>query len=1220
MHSIVRITLLSILVVLLSWQYQFALSTIHWILYVLSIPLDMTLTLHLSAMHLFFVLIILSVTSYILVVQYFMRRYSKLKAVPERGPYELPPVAEAATEEGEDYLATFLASIRIFGYLEQDAYQELVKSLDERTLREGECLKMDGRDFYVVVEGLVQLQMASGRPTSVLTRALESLEGQDERGEQEISVLTQVRPGGILSSLFDVLSIFTESKVSKGPMVTAIAMVPSRLLMIPERAFISLAEKYPKVSAHIVQVIMSRFQRVTFLTLQKYLGLSREAMRIEQSLNEHRRFVREHTGTGKDANTEQSSERGDHDDSEKSDPNVEKNFESQQEEPSPAVLLPTLKDLFGTFTLPTGLADAMTMLTREGRERAQQQIFAYIAQIFGIDLSVDSPTGKSSGNLWEVVSLSVVPPDAHLVRQGDRNPGLFILIHGKLTVTSHPQTPRMDERILFELDEPGSLIGCMAAFLGQHSMVTVTAKEECLVALVGKRQLEWIVLDKHPKMLLTLAGRLLERLSPMVRAIDLALEWLHLNAGQVMCRQGERAEHIYIVLHGRVRCVKTDTDESVELIGEYGAGESIGELEMLLGNSWPGTFHAIRDTEVACMPRILFDALALIHPEISLNISRILARKSVANKVSAVALESRQTNLRTVAIIPVNPSMHRLTVDFAQVLREELAAMDSTLLLDSATVIDMLGKHAFSAIGKFKLLEWVHQMEEEHRIVLYVADPVVQSRWTQRCIRQADCILLVAPADGDSALGAYERLLVGGVQGSAARKELVLIHGSMDCPSGLTRTWLGLRPWILEHHHIYMPNESSSSGGGSSMPAHSKEAGRQMPNLWQVLRDQLEKYGIADIAGVWEHRIRPSIAPASLRCDDFGRLARRLLGRTVGLVLGGGGARGFAHIGVVRALVEAGIPVDAIGGTSIGAFMGALYARDVDYYTVQAFAGSFANRLTSPWRQLMDLTYPITSWFTGHAFNRGLWKIFGDRHVEDLWLPFYCVTTDIARSKQVVCRSGYVWRYVRASMSLSGFLPPLCDQGALLVDGGYLNNVPVDVMLGQGAASVIAIDVGAEDETNLTDYGDSLSGFWLIFQRLLGRKLLIPTLTEIQSRLAFVNCVAKIEQVKAAAAAGTNVIYLRPPVQKFGVMDFAHYADIHAIGYEYGRATVEEWRADGTLKRLLAVRERVESPGAKLFSRNWSLSVGLDGVDEWEDLSQSSPRSSQRRHVRRRSL
>ncbi|PJF17749.1 Lysophospholipase NTE1 [Paramicrosporidium saccamoebae] len=1155
MHVTMRLAGLVLVASLLAWHYEKVAAAIRWIFYLLSLPMTFSLTFKLEVLHIVFVVLLLAVLVYLALHYRVHKRYSQLRIAPaqQAPPFELHPAEpEILIEtEPEDVLGTFLASIRIFGYLERDVYQELARSLQEKRLDAGDRMVPKG-DFYVVVEGTVQLRMPYIKPTSILTEALSSLEGSVDETE---SVLTEVGPGGLISSLFDVLAIFANSKPREGPEVTAVALTDCRLMVIPESALSSMAIKHPKVSAHIVQVIMSRFQRVTFLTLQQYLGLTREAMYIEKSLNEHAML-------------------------ESDPPNVEKLFNWPDKGPH-------------------RLSELMTQMGRETRESVQRETFNYFKKIFHIQVDA---LGKD-GSGWDLMSLRVALPDTFLVRQGDRNPGLYILLKGSLAVSSQSQKTE-EERSLQEVIRPGSLVGSMAAFMGQHSLVTITAKEESLVAFIGKRQLEWII-DRYPQVILNLAGRLIERLSPMVRAIDLCLEWMHLNAGQIMCRQDEPADHIYIVLHGRVRCIHDDPDD-LTIINEYGPGDSIGEQEMLLESAWPGTFHAIRDTEIAGMPRILFNALSLIHPEISLNISRILAKKSQA-ALKESDLFSRQTNLRTVAILPVDPHMHGIALEFAQRLHGELFAMDSSLLLDSSIVVDLLGKHAFSAIGKLKLLEWLNQIEEEHRIVIYLADSVVQSTWTRRCLRQADCILLIADAEADPSVGAYERLLLGS-HSSAARKELVLVHGKTSCATGLTRSWLNNRVWIMNHHHVCMAGDKQRDEESTS------------PRLWKVLHDQMKKYGIAEFGGAGElvrdfwgsTRRRPTLAAivATASNDDFGRLSRHLLGRSIGLVLGGGGARGLSHIGIIQALVEAGVPVDTIGGTSIGAFIGALYSRDVDYYAAQAFAKVLCQRMTSVWRQLLDLTYPITSWFTGHAFNRTLWKIFGDRQIEDLWLPFFCMTTDVAHSKMITHRTGHVWRFVRASMSLCGFLPPLCDRGALLVDGGYLNNVPVDVMMANdhSTTTVIAIDVGAEDETNLFDYGDTLSGFWLLLQRLFGRNLLIPTLTELQSRLAYVGCNDKLEAVKLAAATTAHVLYLRPPVQRFGVMDFAHHVRLISIGYEYGRGVVEEWRTDGTLKRLLGFRERVESP--TLYPK-WTT----------EELYEYTPsNSTDRRHVRRRSL
>jgi lysophospholipid hydrolase len=161
------------------------------------------------------------------------------------------------------------------------------------------------------------------------------------------------------------------------------------------------------------------------------------------------------------------------------------------------------------------------------------------------------------------------------------------------------------------------------------------------------------------------------------------------------------------------------------------------------------------------------------------------------------------------------------------------------------------------------------------------------------------------------------------------------------------------------------------------------------------------------------------------------------------------------------------------------------------------------------------------SYTTGLEFNRGIWKTFGNHLIEDFWLPFYCNTTNISKSCAEYHTSGYAWRYVRASMSLAGLLPPLCDEGSMLLDGGYIDNLTVSYAVRtMGVETVFAVDVGSIDDNtpqyvyfaarnsanDCRTYGDSLSGFWSLWNRLnvFSSTPNPPSLGDIQSRLAYV--------------------------------------------------------------------------------------------------------------------
>lgn len=278
-----------------------------------------------------------------------------------------------------------------------------------------------------------------------------------------------------------------------------------------------------------------------------------------------------------------------------------------------------------------------------------------------------------------------------------------------------------------------------------------------------------------------------------------------------------------------------------------------------------------------------------------------------------------------------------------------------------------------------------------------------------------------------------------------------------------------------------------------------------------------------------------------------------------------------------------------VGGTSIGSFIGGLYARENDIVSIYGRSKMFSMRMSSNWRRILDLTYPVTSLFGGHEFNRGIWKCFLETQIEDCWLSYFNVTTNITWSRMEVHQSGYLWRYVRASMSLSGYLPPLCDQGNMLLDGGYVNNLPADVMKSLGANTIVAIDVGNTDDTSPVTYGDSLSGWWVLFNQWNPYRTnkfgMVPNLTEIQSRLAYVSSVKQLEDAKKI----DGCYYLRPPVSKFGTLQFDAYDTILDTGYKYGKDIIAKWEKDGTLVKRFGVKKDDVNQKRRKSSRRASI-------------------------------
>ncbi len=199
--------------------------------------------------------------------------------------------------------------------------------------------------------------------------------------------------------------------------------------------------------------------------------------------------------------------------------------------------------------------------------------------------------------------------------------------------------------------------------------------------------------------------------------------------------------------------------------------------------------------------------------------------------------------------------------------------------------------------------------------------------------------------------------------------------------------------------------------------------------------------------------------------NDWHRLIRFIRGKAVGLVLGGGGLRCWLHLGVVTALSKANIPIDVIGGTSSGAIAAGYYAM----YGAYQKSDKVLDELADIVRQTIsfkNLTWPAISFFSGKYYTEKLQSIFGKTRIENLCTPCFFITCNLTKSKQVVIRKGYVWKGIRSSTAIPAIYPPVVIKGKLHLDGGIMNNLPVDIMkklMGQGGI-VIAAKLSTNNE------------------------------------------------------------------------------------------------------------------------------------------------------------
>jgi NTE family protein len=302
------------------------------------------------------------------------------------------------------------------------------------------------------------------------------------------------------------------------------------------------------------------------------------------------------------------------------------------------------------------------------------------------------------------------------------------------------------------------------------------------------------------------------------------------------------------------------------------------------------------------------------------------------------------------------------------------------------------------------------------------------------------------------------------------------------------------------------------------------------------------------------------LEPSSVRAIRTGaglpgvmrEIGRRAGGRSVGLVLSGGGARALSHVGVIEELIRAGIRIERAAGVSLGAIVAALLARgDSPAEIVETLEHGFMTQ-----KPTNDYTLPMVSLIRGRKTARMLLGEFGSQRIEELEIPFACTSSDLVNRRLVVHRTGSLNDALRASLSIPGVFPPTIDRhGRLLVDGGVLDNLPLRATLDAGDGPVIAVDV-----TNTTlvqpppaRLGWGSSAVHAVRRAITGTAAPLPRLTE-----TIVRCMtfASADTVRASRQHADLVI--TPDTSGIGLMDWRRLPEMRAAGVAAARQALSE--------------------------------------------------------------
>lgn len=537
---------------------------------------------------------------------------------------------------------------------------------------------------------------------------------------------------------------------------------------------------------------------------------------------------------------------------------------------------------------------------------------------------------------------------------------------------------------------------------------------------------------------------------------DLAdgLVWFSLPGGRPLFKASEAADAMYLLVSGSLGLF--DEDEPARLVHLVSAGDSVGEIGLVSGDARQLTVRALRDCELLRLDRAAFEALAGRHPQAMLGIARV----AVARLQRRLRKEESPGVARTFALLPPDAEVPARTL--AMQLAMALEAYGSCIVIDGEQ-------------GAGRGSDWFAAREAQARFVIYLdtqGDPL----WRQRCLRQADVLLLPAQAARPARPWPEAAILDPSRLGHRPR-HLILLQAGRQPSLGAAQRWRAPFSGELQHHHV----------GGQA---------------------------------------------------DIARLARLVSGNARGLVLAGGGARGLAHLGALRALKEAGHEFDCVGGTSIGAIIGAGVA-----------AGWGLEEMTEVYRRafvqgrpLSDWTLPVVALTRGRRAASMLRRAFGALDIEDLKLPFFCVATCLSGDGMVVQRAGPLWMWLRASSAIPGVLPPVLHRGRVYVDGALVDNLPTDVMSTDGIAHITAIDIRADISLLTTAEEYSTPPWWrLMLQRqAIQRPGLVSTLV----RAAMVNSEGASEHRRGLAD-----VLVTPPLEHVSVLDWGDWERAVEAGY-----------------------------------------------------------------------
>lgn len=652
------------------------------------------------------------------------------------------------------------------------------------------------------------------------------------------------------------------------------------------------------------------------------------------------------------------------------------------------------------------------------------------------------------------------------------------------------------------------------------------------VRSIGKTILKYIPVSRLTNAVFN--TKMLKNLLPEMIVLGATVKWSWIQGGYQLISKDTKCTEIYLV-----------------------EGKAIGCKEYILEANYLEDFILQKTVSVTMIQKISLDTIFRFVPEFY----KIYIKKM---------FDAAPKQSKLVLITPLKNECHSFINRLSKSIKDE------SIIYKGGDVLQIMGRSAFKKIGELILMEHISKLKTQYQVVIIYLEPALQ-KLIDLVSPYCDSIFIVGTT---MVPNKFNRFNVECIKLHSVREIVQKLdkNAFKKISPDYFKTYRNKADTWETRLNNKISNEKLSNedfkidpltklANDESIKFESKKKAVEIQIL-NIIKRKLEFYIAGESNNPNYRRVHHILSPKTQHfCrKDYERFGRYLLDQRFGLVLGGGGARGFAHIGVIKALEEECIPIDVIGGTSMGAFVGGLYARSLDFQTVYSETKRLSKSGSSIFTLLTNINIPLVSFFNGNVFDRIIKSVFQMQKIQNFWLEFYCVTTNLKTLEENVHFNGSAHKYIMASMSISGILPPVFHNNSILCDGAYVNNIPYDVMSSMNAKNVISVTVGSDFNTNFDQY-DSSSGMIMLFKRLFFKKQYM-SLIEIQYRLTFISALQKKKLLD------NELFVISPDLKDFKSSDFGKFDEIIKCGYLSAKTKIKEWKESGKIKIFNKIRRR----------------------------------------------